>query len=54
MVAMGDTASTPAGDETGDFIMCLMTLRRSVWGKGHVRELRGPAVLYSEISETGL
>lgn len=46
----GDVASVPAGD----FILCLMTLRQSVWGKGHFRELRGRAILYSEISETAL
>lgn len=38
----------------GDFTVCLMTLRQSVWGKGHFRELRDPAILHSEISGTGL
>lgn len=38
----------------GDFTVCLMTLRQSVWGKGHFRELRVPAILHSEISGTGL
>lgn len=42
-----DAASMPAGD----FILCLMTLRQSVWGKGISGNC--PAVLYWEISETG-
>lgn len=50
MVAMGDVASMPAGD----FILCLMTLRQSVWGKGHFRELSSPAILHSVVSETRL
>lgn len=49
-VAMGEVASMPAGD----FTVCLMTLRQSVWGIGHFRELRGPAISHSEISRTGL
>lgn len=50
MAARADAAGMPAGD----FILCLMTLRRSVWGKGHFRELSDPEILHSEISETGL